>query len=435
MVMRGLSERYGSWKMIWIFRRCGCSVRRERSDISRPARRTPPEVRIDQAHDAARHGGFAGAAFADDAQRAALAQRQRDVLGGGDFAGFAEERALAIDLAEFVGFQHHRIEAFLNARCARHQARHRRQQVAGVVHGGRAQDAVERAGFHQPALTHHRDAVGDLGDHAHVMGDEQHRGAVILLQVADQGEDLLLGGDVERGGRLVGDQELGLQHQGHRDHDALALTAGQPMRKRSEDALHVGQPHLVHHFENPRAARGGIEIGVGAQHLVDLLADRDDGIERRHRLLEDHRHGGGAELSQTAVAGFQHILADQLDAAAGGFQRILRQQAHGGKRGHRFAGSAFADHAQGFALAHLQRNAVDDLLAGAGLADTDDKIIDFQNQRLGVHVRFHWLTHLPLSRCFMRGSSASRAASPIRLTDRIAIDSSRPGQKISDGLI
>ena len=35
----------------------------------------------------------------------------------------------------------------------------------------------------------------------------------------------------------------------------------------------------------------------------------------------------------------------------------------------------------------------------------------------------------------MRGSSASRAASPIRLMLRIAIDSIRPGQKISDGLI
>src|SRR6202041_1967570 len=44
-------------------------------------------------------------------------------------------------------------------------------------------------------------------------------------------------------------------------------------------------------------------------------------------------------------------------------------------------------------------------------------------------------THLPPSRCFRRGSSASRAASPIRLMLRIATDSTRPGQKISDGLI
>ena len=40
----------------------------------------------------------------------------------------------------------------------------------------------------------------------------------------------------------------------------------------------------------------GIEIGVGAQHLVDLAADRHHRIERGHRLLEDHRHGGSAQL-------------------------------------------------------------------------------------------------------------------------------------------
>ena len=39
-------------------------------------------------------------------------------------------------------------------------------------------------------MTHHRDAVGDFGDHAHVVGDEEHSGAVVALQVADQGENL-----------------------------------------------------------------------------------------------------------------------------------------------------------------------------------------------------------------------------------------------------
>ena len=56
-------------------------------------------------------------------------------------------------------------------------------------------------------------------------------------------------------------------------------------------------------------------------------------------------------------------------------------------------------------------------------AEADDEIVDGEDG------------HLPASRCFMRGSSASRAASPIKLTLRIVIDSNRPGQKISDGLI
>ena len=43
-------------------------------------------------------------------------------------------------------------------------------------------------------------------------------------------QDLRLRGDVERGGRLVGDQQRRLEHQRHRDHDALALAARELVR-------------------------------------------------------------------------------------------------------------------------------------------------------------------------------------------------------------
>ena len=114
------------------------------------------------------------------------------------------------------------------------------------------------------------------------------------------------------------------------------------------------------------APGAGVEIGVDAQHFVDLAADRHHRIERRHRLLKDHRHGGGAQLPQAAVAGGQQFLADQLDAAAGRHQRALLQQSHHRQRRHRFARAAFADQAQRFAFAHLQRDAVDDARALPG---------------------------------------------------------------------
>ena len=262
---------------------------------------------------------------------------------------------------------------------ARHQARHRREQVTGIFHRRGAQDGVQRTGFDQPAVAHDGDAIGNLGDHAHVMGDEQHRGAVIALQVADQRQDLLLRGDVERGGRLVRDQELGFEHQRHRDHDALALSAGQPVRIGGEDAFDLGQPYLFHHRQNLLAPRPGVEIGVDAQDFVDLAADRDDRIERRHRFLKDHRHGGRAQLPQAAVARGQQFLADQLDAAAGRHQRAFLQQPHHGQRGDRLARSAFADHAQRLAFVHLQGDAVDDAFAGWLLAEADDEVVDVEN--------------------------------------------------------
>ena len=65
-------------------------------------------------------------------------------------------------------------------------ARGRRKRILDMMDQVRLpQNGIERAGLDQPAVAHDRDPVGDLGDHPHVMGDEQHRGAVIALQVTD----------------------------------------------------------------------------------------------------------------------------------------------------------------------------------------------------------------------------------------------------------
>ena len=45
-----------------------------------------------------------------------------------------------------------------------------------------------------------------------------------------QPQDLRLDGDVERGRRLVGDQQRRAAHQRHGDHHALAQAAGKLMR-------------------------------------------------------------------------------------------------------------------------------------------------------------------------------------------------------------
>ena len=47
----------------------------------------------------------------------------------------------------------------------------------------------------------------------------------LLAQVVDEVEDLGLDGDVEGGGGLVGDEQLGLAGQRHGDHDPLAEAA------------------------------------------------------------------------------------------------------------------------------------------------------------------------------------------------------------------
>ena len=87
---------------------------------------------------------------------------------------------------------------------------------------------------------HDRDAVGDLGDDAHVVGDEQDADTALVGEVAEELQDLRLHGHVERRRRLVGDQELGIAGQRGRDHDALALAAGELVRIGLEAALRLG---------------------------------------------------------------------------------------------------------------------------------------------------------------------------------------------------
>ena len=81
-----------------------------------------------------------------------------------------------------------------------------------------------------------------------------HRHVVGALQLADQLQDLGLHGDVERGGRLVGDQQLGTVGDRDGDHHALALAAGQLVRILLEPRLRVGNAHFLQQVERLRAS-------------------------------------------------------------------------------------------------------------------------------------------------------------------------------------
>ena len=73
---------------------------------------------------------------------------------------------------------------------------------------GVVEDVVHRPALHDPAQIHDDHVVGHLGDHAQVVGDEDDGQLLLLLQLAQQVEDLGLGGHIQGRGRLVGDQDV-----------------------------------------------------------------------------------------------------------------------------------------------------------------------------------------------------------------------------------
>ena len=308
-----------------------------------------------------------------------------------------QQRALAEGLEQFFRLQHHR-PAHRHALRRRH-ARHRGQQHLGVVLARIAQDLLARPLLHDAAELHHHHAVGDLRDDAEVVGNEQHAGLLAPLHLTHELQDLRLRRDVERGGRLVGDQQRRIEHQRGCDHDALALAAGKLMRIGIDHLLGIGQMHRAHDLEHALAPLLRIERGVDLQHLADLVADPLDRIERGHRLLEHHGHAGAAGGAQLGIRFGGEFLALQPHRAGLDVHRVLRQQAHHRLRGDGFAGAGFADDADDLVGLDLDVDAPHGVRPVAPAVDGNGEIGDFKNGR--CHVR-------PASPSWDRAYRASR---------------------------
>ena len=114
------------------------------------------------------------------------------------------------------------------ARCARSVRvgdRDRRHERLRVRVARVAEELLAVGQLDDAAQVHHRDAIADVLDHAHVVGDEEVGQPELALEVLEQVEDLGLDRDVERGHRLVADDEVRLEDQRAGDADALALAA------------------------------------------------------------------------------------------------------------------------------------------------------------------------------------------------------------------
>jgi hypothetical protein len=141
------------------------------------------------------------------------------------------------------------------------------------------------------AEIHDGDTGGDVLDDRKIVADEHVGELELAAQVHEQVEDLRLNRDVEGGGWLVADHDLGPHHKGAGDGNALALAARQFAR------IAVGetgrQPDALQHLDNRAPPlRGG-------SYTVHLQGKRDDGgdaaarIERGVGVLEDRLDAAG----------------------------------------------------------------------------------------------------------------------------------------------
>ena len=92
------------------------------------------------------------------------------------------------------------------------------------------EDVGARAALDDLAALHDGDFAGDRLDHGEVVRDEDIGEVEPRLQVGEQRQDLRLDRDVERGYRLVEDDQLGPGGERAGDADALRLAAGEFVR-------------------------------------------------------------------------------------------------------------------------------------------------------------------------------------------------------------
>ena len=204
-------------------------------------------------------------------------------------------------------------------------------------------------------MLHDGHAIRDLRHHAEIMRDEEHRRAFALLQIADQRQDLCLGGDIQGRGRFIGYQHHRIKRQCHRNHGALALPARKLMREGARGFRRVRDAHFIQQCQHAGFNLGIAQAGMDTKHLRDLITNAAQRIERGHGFLEHHGNAGTAQRAHGCLIRAGEVLALKQDAAARNAY-IARQQAHDGARHHGFSGTAFANHAEDLASMKVKRD-------------------------------------------------------------------------------
>ena len=217
------------------------------------------------------------------------------------------------------------------------------------VHRARAQ-GVARRRLDDLAQVHHGDPVTDVRDGGEVVADEEIAHAERALQLLELGDDLGPHRHVERGDRLVQDDQTRVGHERPRDRDPLALPAAEFVRKQRSDVRR--QPDQLEHRADALVDRGAREAGVDLERLGDDVADAHARAERAERVLEDDLHGPAVRHQVRALEA-RDVPPLEADRPGGG--RLLEQDQLGGRR---LAASGFADEAERLAGVHRDVDAV-----------------------------------------------------------------------------
>ena len=202
-----------------------------------------------------------------------------------------------------------------------------------------------------------------LGEHLrqhHVVDVDDRRELALRAQLLDQPHDLPRGLRIERGGRLVDQQQFRILDQRPADADALALAAGQfvgalvghvveaDARQQAERLVDVGLRKLA----QPALPEPDI-AEPAAQHVLHHAQPLDQRV-----FLEDHAHAP-PRAAQLAAAERGELGVVERDRAGGRLDQPVDAADDG-----RFAGARGPDQRHHLAVGHVEVDALERQVAG-----------------------------------------------------------------------
>src|SRR5437868_3274343 len=119
-----------------------------------------------------------------------------------------------------------------------------------------------------------------------------------MAKIIEQVENLRLDCNVECGGWLVRNQELGPIYDRHGNHHSLSHTSGELVGVAANSLLWTGNGDVAHTFYGALPRLFLRYVAVREHRFGDLVADPHDRIKCGHRLLKDHPDARTAKLTE-----------------------------------------------------------------------------------------------------------------------------------------
>ena len=151
-------------------------------------------------------------------------------------------------------------------------------------------------------------------------------------------------------------------------------------------ALRFRDVHAAQHVDRAVHRIAARQALMQRDRLADLPPDREQRIERGHRLLEDHRDAVAADVLHLAFGQAEQIGALEADRAIDDATRRAGDEAQDGQRGDALAAAGLADHAERLAAAQAVGHAVDRAHDTGGREEMRVEIVDLQQRSGGCRV-------------------------------------------------